>query len=377
MSKKRLSKSEREEKVLFSLVDLFIESGQPVGSKTLMENRFKELSSATIRNYFSTLEGSGFLSQQHASGGRIPTELAYKAYAEEFLEAGVLDENKDKKLKVLSNYADKDVGLYLQKAVELLSEVSGFPVFFSSPRFDQDFIVDIKLVLIDSNRCLCVVLTELGLIHNEVLYFETKLHHHALKRIEEVLLARIRVVEPSMNLVHEEELLSQKIYNEVMVRYIIGYANFSLEEVHTTGLSRLLSYPEFNNAERFASGLALFENPNHLRALLQESCIDKVLKAYIGSNLSKYSPLTSECSAITLPYSIGGKIVGAVGILGPMRMPYRDLFGILRAFSEYMSTTLTQSMAQHKLTYRTPQDGQLNLETNDHRTSALLEDKRH
>lgn len=377
MSKKRLSKKEREQKVLFSLVDLFIEGSQPVGSKTLMEKRFKDLSSATIRNYFATLEEGGFLSQQHASGGRIPTELAYRAYAKEFLKAGVLDENTDEKLKVLANYEDKEVGAYLQRAAELLSDVSQFPVFVSFPRFDQDFIIDIKLVLIDSSRCLCVVLTELGLIHSEVLYFDVKLHHHSLKRVEEVLLARIKSTESAMSLSREEEELSQKIYNEVMVRYIIGYSNFSLEEVYTTGLSKLLPYPEFNSAERFASGLALFENSNHLRSLLKDSCKDKTLQALIGSSLSKYSPLTQECSALTIPYSIGGKTVGAVGILGPMRMPYRDLFGLLRAFSEYISKTLTRSMVKHKLTYRTPQDGQLYLQSGDSSTKALLEDKRY
>lgn len=166
LSKSRLSKKERELKVLFNLIELYISEGQPIGSKTLMEKRFKSLSSATIRNYFASLEAGGFLSQQHASGGRIPTEEAYRIYAEEFLKDGVLNENKDKKLKELAYFADKNLALYLQRAAQLLSETTGYPVFLSAPRFDQDFITDIKLVLIDANRCLCVVLTELGLIRS-------------------------------------------------------------------------------------------------------------------------------------------------------------------------------------------------------------------
>lgn len=377
LSKNRLSKKERELKVLLNLVELYISEGQPIGSKTLMEKRFKSLSSATIRNYFASLETSGFLSQQHASGGRIPTEEAYKAYAEEFLKAGVLNESKDKKLRELSSFTDKGLASYLQRAAYLLSEITTYPVFLSAPRFDQDFIIDIKLVLIDSNRCLCVVLTELGLIRSEMLYVETKLHHHALKRVEEVLIARIKASESTVRLSHDEEILTQKIYNEVMVRYIIGYSNFSIEEVYTTGLSTLLGYPEFNSAESFVRGLALFENPNYIRQLIKESCREKSLRTFIGSQLSKFSPLTQECSSICLPYTIGGKIVGAVGILGPMRMPYRDLFGILHAFTEYISTTLTKNMVKYKLTYRTPQDSQVYLEANNYNTQAMLEDKRH
>lgn len=377
LSKKRLNKKEREQKVLYSLVELFIHDNQPIGSKTLMEKSFKDLSSATIRNYFAALENSGYLSQQHASGGRIPTELAYKVYADEFIKAGILDEDKDKKLKALSQYKGKEVGAYLQQSAELVSSVTNLPTFISSPRFDQDSVIDIKLVLIDSFRCLCVVLTELGLIHSEVLYFEIKLHHHSLKRIEEVLLTRLKGMESATRLSSDEEILAYKIYNEVMVRYIIGYANFSMEEIYSTGLSRLLTCPEFNNAERFASGLALFENPNYLREIVRASCKDKSLRTFIGSELSKYSPLTQECAVIVLPYYIGGKIVGSIGVLGPMRIPYRSLFGTLRVCVEYISTTLTKNMIKHKLTYRTPQEGNLFLESNNNSSCNLLEDKRH
>lgn len=340
-----------------------------------METSFQDLSSATIRNYFGVLEESGHLSQQHASGGRIPTEQAYKAYAKEFLKAGVLDADKDRKLKELSSYLDKDVGAYLQKAAELFSSVSRFPTFISSPRFDHDYIIDLKLVLINSSKCLCVIVTELGMIHTEVLYFEEKLHHHGLRRIEEALIAKIKSQEASITLDKVEEKLALKVYNEVMVRYIIGYANFSLEEVYCTGLSRLLTYPEFNNAEQVASGLALFENKNHLRDLLKASAKDKNLKTFIGSDLSQYSPLTKDCSVLTLPYLIGGKIVGSVGILGPLRMPYKSLFGMLRAFVEYISEALTKSMVKHKLTFRTPEDGSLYLESTKQNDPVLLEDK--
>ncbi len=371
LTKKRMNKKEREQKVLLSLVDLFIKNNQPIGSKTLMESSFSDLSAATIRNYFSTLEEAGYLVQQHASGGRIPTELAYQIYAQEYVRAGTINQDKDQKIKDYLQFKGKEVGAYLQKGAEHLSAITGYPCFMSSPRFDYDFVVDIKLVKIDSSRCLCIVVTELGLIHTETLYFDQKLNHHGLKRIEEALLARLKNQEAT-RLDAEEELLVHKIYNEVMVRYIIGYTNYSSEEVYTTGLSRLLSYPEFKDAERFASGLALFENKNYLRELLRDSSSDKRLKFLIGKNLAKYSPLTQECAVITLPYTILGKAVGAIAILGPMRMPYRELFGMMQAFTEYMSQSLTQAMVKHKLTYRTPQDGRLYLENKNHSDQKLI-----
>lgn len=375
LSKARLSKKEREKKVLFGLVEAFISNPQPIGSKTLKESAFQDLSSATIRNYFAVLEDAGYLSQQHASGGRIPTEKAYQAYAEEFLKAGTLDEEKDQKLKALTEIEGKEVGAYLQRSAELLSEVSGYPVFISSPRFDQDSIVDIKLVGIDHSRCLCVMITELGLIKTETLYLEAKLHLHALKRIEEALLSRLKGTELKVSLDTQEEQITQKIYSEVMVRYIIGYANFSLEDIYKTGLSTLLAYPEFNNAEAFASGLALFENEGSLRNLLKDACQDKNLKTYIGEMLAQYCPIAEGNTVLALPYAINEKIVGAIGILGPLRMPYRDLFGVLRVFSEYMSGALSQSMLKYQLSFRLPQDGQLYLESKGSSPKKLIEDQ--
>ncbi len=376
LSKARLSKKEREKKVLFGLVESYINNPQPVGSKTLKEDSFQEISSATIRNYFATLEEQGFLSQQHASGGRIPTEKAYKEYAQEFLKAGTLDEENDQKLKVLQGLFDKEIGAYLGRATELLSEISGYPVFLSTPRFDQDAIIDIKLVGIDIHRCLCIIVTELGMIHTETLHLQSKHHLHALVRIEEALLARIKGKERQTKLNSSEEKTFQDIYHEVMVRYIIGYSNFSTEDLFKTGLSRLLVYPEFNNAETFASSLSLFENDEHLRRLIHKSAIDQTLKTYIGEDLVHYFPLAKNCTVLALQYLIHGKIVGVSGLLGPQRLPYRKLFGLLRAFSEYVSQTLSTTITKHQLSYRMPKDGQLYLESENSNPIHLIEDQR-
>lgn len=376
LSKARLSKKEREKKVLFGLVEAYIKSPQPIGSKTLKEDAFQEISSATIRNYFSTLEEQGFLSQQHASGGRIPTEKAYKAYAQEFLRAGTLDEGTDKRLKALQGLFDKEIGAYLFRATELLSEISGYPVFLSTPRFDQDALLDIKLVGIDANRCLCVLVTELGLIHTETLYLQNKLHLHALMRIEEALLAKVKGKECQTKLDATEQKTLQSIYHEVMVRYIMGYSNFSTEDLHKTGLSRLLVYPEFNNAETFASSLSLFENDQHLRELIRKCAKDSSLKYFIGEDLLSYFPLAQSCTVLALPYTIHGKIVGVVGLLGPQRLAYRRLFGLLRAFSEYISQALSTTIIKHQLSYRMPKDGQLYLESKNSNPTHLIEDQR-
>ncbi len=358
---KRLDKKEKERRILIGVVDLYLKSGKPVGSNTLRKNEFSDISSATIRNYFVKLEQEGYLTQHHSSGGRSPTERAYQVYADTYVDQGVIEEQQEKRLKSLCEDETHEVVGYLQKAIELLSDVTGYAVFLSTPRFDHDFILNMKLISIDSSRCLCILITDFGLIYTEVLYINHPLKAFALKRVEDYICWRLNGGAKPSNLDEKEDQLAQKIYNEIMVRYIVGYTNFSNEDIYTTGLSRLLSCPDLSTPEAFANSLALFENTNNMRVLLRDSCSQKILKYWIGDEIMSYSPQTSSCSVVTIPYYIGGKEVGAVGVLGPMRMPYRSLFGVLRVFSDYVSKTLTRNIMRYKIDFRNPESDVLSI----------------
>jgi heat-inducible transcriptional repressor len=119
---KRFGKHDRERKVLIGLVEYFLTTGKPVGSNSLKEEGFEDLSSATIRNYFANLEEAGYLKQQHSSGGRIPTNLAYKLYANEYLDSRDIDQNIQQHLEPLRWVETREIALYLQQAAEKLSQ---------------------------------------------------------------------------------------------------------------------------------------------------------------------------------------------------------------------------------------------------------------
>lgn len=184
LSPKKPAKDQREKLILFGLVDLYLQSGKPIGSNTLRENGFDALSSATIRNYFAKLEEEGLVKQQHSSGGRIPTSLAYKAYAEEHLDKPLSSPDEKKTIERLLKKETREVGAYLLQTIEKISEITHCAAFLSAPRFDQDFILEIKLLYIDQSRLLCVLITDFGLVRTEVLYTDKKLSSFTLKRFE-------------------------------------------------------------------------------------------------------------------------------------------------------------------------------------------------
>lgn len=380
VSSKRTGKQDRERKVLLGLVDYYIQTGKPVGSNSLKEAGFGDLSSATIRNYFAKLEEGGYLIQTHSSGGRIPTDLAFRIYAEHYLDQELikLEENPFQSLR---SFDSREIALFLQEGAELIGQVTQCAIFLSAPRFDHDCVIDIKLVSLDAHRCLCVLITDFGVVQTEVLRLPEKFSSFAIKRIESYFHWRLsRLGEKPENLEPEEEKIGQTIYHELMLRYIVGYSNFVDEDIYRTGFSTLLGYPDFQDTRRLASSLSLFENADSMRLLLKESMTEDRLKIWIGNDLDHLVP-NSNSSIITIPYYIHNKPVGAVGLLGPTRLPYRQLFGLLRLFSECVSEVLTRSVYKFKITYRQPETGHLYLEKEEQKFIGqsrliLLEDKR-
>ncbi len=349
-------KHTREFQVLMGLVDLYLESGKPIGSNTLKEHGFDHLSSATIRNYFAELESQGFLRQPHSSGGRIPTHEALRLYASENLTASsdFTQELGDFFLD-LAQTSTRHLTRYLQKAAERLSEVTQYATFLSSVRFDHDFILNVTLVSIDTERLLAVMLTDFGQVLTEILPIRQKVSSFALKRIEAYLQWRIKGNSPQPpNLSLEEESLAQSLYNEMMVRYIVRYSNFTDEELFRTGFSQLLAYSELSDPVALTTTLSLFENPQQMRQLLNDCVNEGALRFWIGADLAPYAASAQGCSVIAIPYYIGQMKVGAVGLLGPCRMPYKKLFASLRAFSESISKALTHGLLKYKLSFRQP-----------------------
>lgn len=356
-SVKKMSKEEREQSVLLGLIDHYIKEGKPVGSNTLKDVGFQELSSATLRNYFAALEEQGYLIQQHSSGGRIPTAAAYRFYAEKQAETYDLDPSIENALNDFRAIDNREISSYLQHFAEKLSEITGTAVFLSAPRFDHDFVIDLKLVFLDPHRSLCILLSDFGVIRTELLHADHKLTAHEVKRMENYFHYRLTGNDLPENMTETELELAQRWYNEVMVRYIIGYAHFNEDEIFRTGFSQLLRYPEFEHAASLAHGLALFENRPGMRLLLRECLQHKGLKWWIDEDLTPYTRGPNECAVIAHPYMIHQAVAGAVALLGPMRLPYQQLFSLLRHASATMSKAMTDAVYKYKLSYRQPQEG--------------------
>jgi len=359
---RKLPKNDREQAVLLGVVELFLKSGKPIGSQTLQENGFDSLSTATIRNYFGKMELQGYLKQQHTSGGRIPTPKAFRFYADHFRNEGVIEGTQEETLLAALSKDSREIATLIHRAAEALSEETKCAVFISMPRFDQDFIQDVRLLQLDPMKLLSVLITDFGLVRTETIYLDQAVDTAFLRSAEEYFRWRMTKGEKPLFSNEVEAKIAQRIYNEVMVRHVVGYANFPEEDILRTGLSKLLSYQEFNDAAALAKSLSLLEDKNQMRAILRETVQKNELQTWIGDELCPYVPPESECAVISIPYRINQQAAGAVAILGPMRLPYRNMFGLCQAFSEALSNKLTETIYKFQISFRQPQSAEKLLE---------------
>ena len=362
--KKKNSRKDRELDVLLGLVSLYLKQGSPVGSNTLRDNGFSHLSSATIRNYFAKLETEGYLLQQHASGGRIPTDSAFRYFAKLNVEKPEISKEDDQFLKELLTKEQREIAVYLQEAASALSDLSGCVAFIAAPRFDQDFIVNVQITGIDSTRALCIILTDFGMIHTEVLYLPKQIEDFSLERIQKYFHYRLtNLNKPEM--AQEEEEFAKRAYNEVVLRHFVHYTNIYKEDLYKSGFSNLLHHNEFHDPSALSSALSLFENSFALRDILKKAYEEKSLSYWIGDDLRQYLPESTHCSLIAIPYYLHNNPVGAIGLLGPSRIAYKKVFGFLQKFSLYISESLTKNLYKYKLQYRQPKSHALSHQEED------------
>jgi len=347
---KSYNKKQREKLVLVALVKQYIETGKPVGSQSLQHSECSEISAATIRNYFTNLENEGFLVQEHASAGRVPTEKAYRFYAKAKKGMGCVSERAKREFADFQQNQSHEIAAFLQSSADTLSRLLKGAVFLSAPRFDQDFLVDIKLAFISALRGLAILISDFGVIKTEIISFEKPMTVTKLKSMEDYCRARLR----RDDVPEETQESAKTLYNELLMRYAIGYSTFVEEEIYRTGFSHLLDFSDFRHAANLASSLALFENTHGMRLAMRE-CMKKTEPCvWIGEDLLAFAPETPPCSVIGVPYFVREKAVGGVGFLGPKRMPYEDILATMEAFSKCISETLTRNLYKFKIEYRQP-----------------------
>ena len=335
---------DRARLLLKALVERYIAEGQPVGSRTLSKASGLELSPATIRNVMSDLEELGLIVSPHTSAGRIPTARGYRLFVDtmltmqqgQFLHGGSIAAPHlapDEPQKVLSN------------AAHMLSSLSQFVGVVMAPRRSSVF-KHIEFLRLSEKRFLVIIVSPDGDVQNRVIFTDTDYTQSQLVEAANFLnshYAGMAIEEVRERLKNEVEALRGEIATLMQAAVkVSSEAIESRDEVVISGERNLLTVSDFSgDMGNLRKLFDLFEQKAQLIRLLDVSSRAEGVRIYIGGE-SQVIPY-QELSVVTAPYEVDGHVVGTLGVIGPMRMPYEKMIQIVDITSKLVSTALSHS----------------------------------
>jgi len=333
---------DRDRQILTSVINEYILTAEPVGSRNISRRYDIKLSSATIRNVMSDLEEIGFLHQPHTSAGRIPTEKALRFYVDSILKVKSLDPREKDRIRKKYKFSELEASDLIKQTSEVLSVLSHHVSIVSAPKLVGTVLKHIEFIKISRSRILVIFVSQSGFVQNRIIEDKDDIAQDELDKYTNYL-GEI-LVGVSLEQVRgkiEEEMKKEKIaYDQLLSRALqLTQKVFGKEkepELFMEGQVNLLECPEFSEVGRMKTLLQALEEKKLLLHLLDKTMGAAGIQIFIGSEVPVSEMQT--LSVITSPYRQGEKVVGALGIIGPTRMNYLKLIPIV----EYSAQLLTE-----------------------------------
>lgn len=325
---------ERKKKILQAIIRNYLETGEPVGSRTISKYTDLNLSSATIRNEMSDLEEMGYILQPHTSAGRIPSDKGYRFYVDAMME------EKDREIEEIKEvYLEKEdkMDLLLKQVAKVLAQNTNYATMISAPQYHRNKLKFIQLSRVDEHQLLAVIVVEGNVIKNHLISVEEALSDETLLKLnillntnlngltlEEINLGTIAILKQQAG-IHSE------IVSEVLDAVAEAIRADEDLEIYTSGTNNIFKYPELADHQKASELITTFEEKQVLGTLVQETLADENntgIQVYIGNE----SPIQSmkDCSVVTATYELDEGMKGTIGIIGPKRMDYDKVIGTLK-----------------------------------------------
>lgn len=339
---------ERKKKILKVLIKNYLETGEPVGSRTISKLLDVSLSSATIRNEMSDLEEMGYILQPHTSAGRIPSDAGYRFYVDELMEES---EKKVSDMKEFVIEKTEKMEKVLQQVVKLLAVNTNYATMITAPSTRRNKVKFIQLSHVDETQLVAVIVMEGNIVKNKIIELHQTIDNESLLKLNILLNSTLNgLCQEEINLGLISKMKEQSAgYSQVVSDVLDGVAEaFSEDEdlqVYTSGATNLIKYPELADSQRASALLSAFEEKEELKEFLAETLdVDDTetgIQVYIGNE----SPIQTmkDCSVVTATYDLGNGLSGHIGIVGPKRMDYENVMKSLKTIKEQLDVTFKDS----------------------------------
>ena len=325
---------ERKMKILQAIIRNYLETGEPVGSRTISKYTDLNLSSATIRNEMADLEELGYILQPHTSAGRIPSDKGYRLYVDQMMEEKEREVEEMK--EILLEKEDKMEHL-LKQVAKVLAQNTNYATMISAPQTHRNKLKFIQLSRVDAHQILAVIVTEGNIIKNSILHVEEELSDETLLKLNILLNTHLNGLSISeINLGMITAMKQQAGIHSSIVGNVIDAVAEAIKaeedlEIYTSGTNNIFKYPELADNQKASELVSTFEEKQLLNSLVEETLADESntgIQVYIGDE----TPVKTmkDCSVVTATYELGEGMKGTIGIIGPKRMDYDKVVGTLK-----------------------------------------------
>ncbi|OPX87058.1 heat-inducible transcriptional repressor HrcA [Pelotomaculum sp. PtaB.Bin117] len=337
---------DRKQKVLLAIVHDYIATAEPVGSRTIAKKYRLGVSPATIRNEMADLEEQGFIEQPHTSAGRIPSERGYRYYVDFLMRKKELSREEENLIQREYQAKVRDVGQVIQKTGQLLSQLTNYTAMVLPPRVGISSFKHIQIVYMHQSQAMVIAVMDNGAVQHRLIEIPESITALDMETISKVLNAKLQghaMKSIKMTLIKEiySELSRHKHFLDLVMELVQESLTLEFEDkIYLGGIFNMLNQPEFHNVEKIKTMLSIMEQEKLLCDLLEVGAGDDGVTVRIGGEINQWD--MKECSMITAPYSIQGRKMGFIGVLGPTRMEYAKVISVVDYMTKYLSKTLEQ-----------------------------------
>jgi heat-inducible transcriptional repressor len=325
--------TERERKILQAIMMDYIQSAEPVGSRTVSKKYKMGLSPATIRNVMADLEEMGFLIQPHISAGRVPTDRAFRFYVDSILQVRKLTKVDRDWIETSLQDEKLDVNEMMKRASSLLSLLSKQTGVVLTPRFGSNIFKHIEFIKLREKRILVIIVSKSGEAQNKIIESDEPMNQDELDKYSRYLteiMGGLSLGEAKRRIV--EEMKQEKVLFDKLMYRALQLSQKALEDeaagdVYIEGQTNIIQSPEFADLEKMRALLLAFEEKTKIVKLLDKALFAHGIQIFIGAE-NELNEMR-DCSVIAAPYTKENFTLGTLGVIGPMRMDYSIIIPIV------------------------------------------------
>lgn len=325
---------ERKTKILEAVIRNYLETGEPVGSRTISKYGELNVSSATIRNEMSDLEDLGYIVQPHTSSGRIPTDKGYRFYVDRIL---VEKEREVTELKEMMIEKTEKTEKILKRVAKLLASNTNYAAMISSPQYHQNKLKFIQLSQVDEHQIVAVVVAEGNIVKNKMIEVDEVIDNETMLKLNMLLNTSLNgLAMEEINLAMITRMKEQAGIHSDLISSVVDAVADAIHgdedlEIYTSGATNIFKYPELSDSERASELISTLEEKHQLATLVKP---DSGLQVYIGNEMPVHN--MKDCSVVTATYELGRGMQGTIGIIGPKRMDYEKVMDALATITEQL-----------------------------------------